>query len=76
MMLRIIEVVIVAAIVVYGFIKLLEMFSGFNLQRKKGTALDELAKQAEEVAKNKKDISDQTQKATETIEDINNKLNN
>jgi len=63
MLLRFLEIGAIIAILVYGIIKLIEMFgnSKFNIQRKKGAALDELAKQAEEVAKRKKDILDETQ---------------
>jgi len=77
MLLRILEIGAIAAIVVYGIIKLIQMFSGWNLKRKvkQATALDDLAKKAEEVAQAKKDILDETQKTTETINNINNTLN-
>ena len=77
MLLRFLEIGAIIAILVYGIIKLIEMFgsSKFNIQRKKGAALDELAKQAEEVAKKKKDILDETQKNKEKIDNINDTLN-
>jgi len=75
MLLRFLEIGAIISILVYGLIKLIEMFGSFNLQKKKGAALDELAKQAEEVAKKKKDILDETQKNKDKIDDINNTLN-
>lgn len=74
-MLRFLEVGVIIAIVVYGIIKLIEMFSNFNLQKKKGTAIDELAEQAKKVAKEKEDILNETQANKEKIDDINKTLN-
>lgn len=74
-MLRFLEIGIIIAIVVYGFIKLIEMFSGFRLQKKKGSALEELEEQAKKVAKEKESILNETQKNKETIDNINNTLN-
>ena len=75
MLLRILEIGAIAAIVVYGIIKLIEMFAGFNIKRKKGAAMEELSKQAEEVAQKKRDILNQTQQTKEQIDNINNTLN-
>jgi hypothetical protein len=74
-MLRFLEIGAVIAIVVYGIIKLIEMFGTFNRKKEKGAALDELAQQAEKVAKEKEDILNETQKNKETIDKINNTLN-
>jgi hypothetical protein len=77
-MLRILEIAAVITIVVYGIIKLIEMFSGLKLLRKektKGTALDELDEQAKEVAKKKEEILNETQKNKDIIDNINNTLN-
>lgn len=75
-MLRILEIAVVITIVVYGIIKLIEMFSSFRaIKKAKGTALDELADQAKKVAKEKEEILNETQKNKETIDDINNTLN-
>lgn len=75
MLLRVVEIGAVIFIIVWGIIKLVEMFSSFTLQKKKGTALEELAKQAEKVAKEKETILDETNKNKETIDKINETLN-
>ena len=75
MLLRVIEIGAMIAIVVWGIIRLIEMFSGWKIRRAKATALETLAKQAEEVAKKKKDILKETEETKKTIDDINNTLN-
>lgn len=74
-MLRVLEIVAVVAIVVYGFIKLLEMFVGWRIRYKKATALDKLHKQAQKNAKEKSDILDETKRTEEKINKINDTLN-
>jgi hypothetical protein len=76
-MLRVLEIVVIIAIVVYGFIKLFEMFAGwrFRVNFKKACALDDLAVQAKKVAKEKEDILKETEKTKEQIDNINNTLN-
>ena len=75
MLLRVVEVGVMIAIVVWGIIKLIELFSGWKIRRAKATTLETLAKQAEEVSKKKKDILKETEETKKTIDDINNTLN-
>lgn len=76
-MLRVLEFIIIAAIVVYGLIKLFEMFAGwrFRVNFKKATELSELEAKAKRVAKDKEDILKETEKTKEQIDNINNTLN-
>ena len=75
-MLRLLEIGAIIFIVVYGIIKLMGMFSDFKIKRQKATALKKLEEQAKKVAKEKEDILSETQKTTETINKINDTLNN
>jgi prepilin signal peptidase PulO-like enzyme (type II secretory pathway) len=80
-MLRVLEIAVIIAIIVYGIIKLIQLFSGWKLNKreeklKEARNLSDLKEQAERVAKEKEDILGETQKNKEVIDNINNTLNN
>jgi uncharacterized membrane protein len=79
-MLRVLEFAIIVAIVVYGIIKLIQMFSGWRLKKKEekyqeARSLADLEEKAKQVAAEKETILGETQRNKETIDNINNTLN-
>ena len=60
-MLRVLEIAIIVALIVYGIIKLIEMFSGFKLKRKEkkyqeARTLADLEEKARQVSAEKETI--------------------
>lgn len=79
-MLRVLVITVTVAIVVYGIIKLIKLFSGVKIKKKvnktKGDkTLTDLEEQAKKVAADKETILEETQKNKEIIDNINNSLN-
>lgn len=80
-MLRVVEYALIVAIVVYGIIKLIQMFSGWRLKKREekyqaARNLANLEKKAKQVAAEKETILEETQRNKEVIDNINNTLNN
>lgn len=73
-MLRVVEVLVILAIVIYGGIKLIEMFS-FKKAKKRETNLEAIREKAKKFAEEKKKIVEETRKNKKVIDDINNTLN-
>lgn len=74
MLLRIFEILLVIAIVVYGSKFLIELFAT-NKAKKRHSSLEKLAEKARKIKDDKATILNETQKNQETINDINNNLN-
>ncbi len=72
-MLRVLEIAVIVAIVIYGFIKLIEMFS-VSKANKRRTHLDKLSEEAKKIKKQKDTILKETQKTKQTIDNINKNL--
>ncbi len=74
-MLRILEILVILAIIIYGGIKIIEMFSFKKKANKRATSLEELKTKAKKAAEEKSKILEETKKTKKTIDEINNTLN-
>lgn len=79
-MLRVLEIAIIVALIVYGIIKLIELFSGWNIKRKEkkyqeARTLSELEEKARQVSAEKETILGEINRNKEVIDNINNTLN-
>jgi hypothetical protein len=80
-MLRVLEIAVIVAIVIYGIIKLIQMFSSNKINKreekyKASRALSDLEDKARQVAAEKETILGEVNKNKEVIDNINNTLNN
>lgn len=80
-MLRVLEIAAVAAIIIYGIIKLIQMFSGWKLKKREqkyqeARSLSDLEEKAKQVAADKETILGEAYRNKEVIDNINNTLNN
>jgi len=79
-MLRVLEIAVIIAIVVYGFIKLIQMFSGWRIKKreekyKEARTLADLEEKARQVAAEKETIIGEVNRNKEVIDNISNTLN-
>jgi hypothetical protein len=79
MLLRVLLIAFAIAIVVYGIIQLIRLFSGWKLTKRDDSvgdkSLSDLEEQAKKVASDKETILGEVQKNKEKIDNINNNLN-
>ena len=79
-MLRVLEFAVIVAIVIYGIVRLIEMFNTKQVEKKekilKSRQLSDLEKKAKKVAAEKETILNEVSKNKETIDNISNTLNN
>lgn len=80
-MLKILEAIVIIAIVIYGIIKLIQMFSSSTIKKREAKyqearTLSELEEKAKQVAAEKETILGEVNRNKEVIDNINNTLNN
>lgn len=79
-MLRVLEFAVIVAVIIYGTIKLIQMFSSFNVKKREkkyqeARSLADLEEKARQVAAEKETILGETQRNKDVIDNINNTLN-
>lgn len=80
MLLRVLEVAVIVAIIIYGIIRLIQLFSGWNIKRKEkkfheARTLSDLEEKARQVSAEKETILGEVNRNKEVIDNISNTLN-
>ena len=81
MLLRILEVAVIVAIIIYGIVKLIQLFSDWGIKKKEkkyqeARTLSDLEEKARQVSAEKETILGEVNRNKEVIDNIKDTLNN